>query len=364
MRITEIKKIESADLTGDSQYGFKKNSGTEMACLEIQSKIATLCDESKYVAMSSLDLSAAFDVVNRPLLMRRMRVMGIPEVVILLIQDWLADRMAYCEVGGTNSLMQMIEEGKVQGSILGPILFAIFVSPLWDIIEATSFADDNYIRREGHDDIVDCLQKCKKSTEMAISWFKKSGLCVNKEKTEVCIFNRNDVGTHEIELNGLNVKVKQQIKVLGLIFDTKLTWYPQVMTAIERSNKIKQGLCLVGKYFTKEEMVKMSTCLFYSRLYYGARVWLHAGLSAILKKKLWQTSSRMLRIAQKDWNYARSFIDLHKDARRATPEMWSYYVHCCALFDVVMNGKPGMLLCNLMDNNLVERRFNGLIFTR
>ena len=127
------------------------------------------------------------------------------------------------------------------------------------------------------------------------------------------------------------------------------------MTAIERSNKIKQGLCLVGKYFTKEEMVKMSTCLFYSRLYYGARVWLHAGLSAILKKKLWQTSSRMLRIAQKDWNYAKSFIDLHKDARRATPEMWSNYVHCCALFDVVMNGKPGMLLCNLMDNNLVER---------
>ena len=114
-----------------------------MACLEIQSKIATLCDESKYVAMSSLDLSAAFDVVNRPLLMRRMRVMGIPEVVILLIQDWLTDRMAYCEVGGKNSLMQMIEEGTVQGSILGPILFAIFVSPLWDIIEATSFADDN-----------------------------------------------------------------------------------------------------------------------------------------------------------------------------------------------------------------------------
>jgi hypothetical protein len=313
--------------------------------------------------MSSLDLSAAFDVVNRPLLLRRMRVLGIPEAIILLIQDWLAGRMAYCEVGGRNSMIRMIEEGTVQGSILGPLLFAIFVSPLWDIVEATSFADDNYIIREGMN-VEDCLQKCKESTEIAITWFKKSGLCVNEQKTEVCIFNQNDVGQHEIELNGVSIAVKRQMKVLGLIFDTKLTWYPQVMTAIEKANKIKQGLRLIGRYFTKEEMVKISTSLFYSRLYYGAKVWLHAGLSAVLKKKLWQTSSRMLRITQKDWNYEQSFMNLHKDAGRATPEMWSNYVQCCALFDVVVNGKPSVLLFKLMENHLVEQRFEGLIFTR
>jgi len=128
-RVAEIEEIENIDLTGESQYGFKKNCGTETACLEIQSKIATLCDEKKHVAMSSLDLSAAYNVVNRPLLLRRMRV-----PIILLIQDWLTGRMAYSEVGGRNSMIRMVEEGTVQGSILGPLLFAIFVSPLWDII--------------------------------------------------------------------------------------------------------------------------------------------------------------------------------------------------------------------------------------
>ena len=167
-----------------------------------------------------------------------------------------------------------------------------------------------------------------------------------------------------IELNGLAVKVKHQIRVLGLFFDTKLSWYTQAMTAIEKANKIKQGLRLVGKYFTKEEMVKISTSLFYSRLYYGAKVWLHAGLSAAIKKKLWQASSRMLRITQKDWNCEKSFEELHKITRRATPKMWSNYVHCCALFDVVENGKPSILLSKLMENNLVEQRFDGLIFTR
>jgi len=58
-----------------------------MACLEIQSKIAALRDERKHVMMASLDLSAAFDIVKGPLLIRRMRVLGIPEVIILF--DWL-----------------------------------------------------------------------------------------------------------------------------------------------------------------------------------------------------------------------------------------------------------------------------------
>jgi hypothetical protein len=76
-----------------------------------------------------------------------MRVLGICEVIILMIPDWLTDRMAYCEVGGKSSMLRVIEEGTVQESILGPILFAIFVSPLRDIIEATSYANDNFIIR-------------------------------------------------------------------------------------------------------------------------------------------------------------------------------------------------------------------------
>jgi hypothetical protein len=82
------------------------------------------------------------------------------------------------------------------------------------------------------------------------------------------------------------------------------------------------------------------------------------------EKKLWQTSSRMLRIAQKDWNCEQSFMTLHKSTGRATPKMWSNYVKCCALFDVVVNKKPNTFFFKLMENNLVEQRFEGLIFTR
>jgi len=86
-------------------------------------------------------------------------------------------------------------------------------------------------------------------------------------------------------LNVLNIGVKCHIKVLELIFDKKFSWYPQAMTVIEKAIKIKQGLQLVGKYFTKEKIVENSASLFYSRLYYGAKVWLYAGLSAISLQK-------------------------------------------------------------------------------
>jgi hypothetical protein len=105
----------------------------------------------------------------------------------------------------------------------------------------------------------------------------------------------------------------------------------QVMTAIEKANKAKQALRLVSKFFSTEELVRLSTSLFYSRLYFGAKVWLTSALSSTLKK-LWQASSKMLQIVQKDWKRKHSYKNLHKLSNRATPEMWSNYTTACAMF--------------------------------
>ena len=120
------------------------------------------------------------------------------------------------------------------------------------------------------------------------------------------------------------------MKILGLIFDSKLNWYHQTVTAIEKANKAKQALRIISRYFSPQEMVKLSTALFYSRLYYGAKIWLSSALSAILKKKLWQTSSKMLKICQKDWQGQYSFKMLHKMSRNVVKlqhSMWNVQCH-------------------------------------
>ena len=94
--------------------------------------------------MASLDLSAAFDVVNVELLLKRMRIIGLPPDIIELVSNWLSNRCFYVSLVGSNSLIYECNVGTVQGSILGPVLYAIFMSPLLDLTDITLFADDNY----------------------------------------------------------------------------------------------------------------------------------------------------------------------------------------------------------------------------
>ena len=121
----------------------------------------------------------------------------------------------------TNSNFVKINSGTIQGSILGPILYAIFVAPLYDITKLSNFADDNFAI---------ALNKIKeqyiKSIEHKIklfsNWLTNSGLKVNENKTEICIFFRNDTTQVDIMVNNITVKSKDHMYVLGVIFDSRL----------------------------------------------------------------------------------------------------------------------------------------------
>ena len=111
----------------------------------MQSILARALNDDNYAIMAMLDLSSAFDVVNVELLLKRLEVMGLPRDIITLLSEWLRNRYFYVSIDGENSYMHHSEVGTVQGSILGPILYALFVSPLFDLAGMTMFADDNYI---------------------------------------------------------------------------------------------------------------------------------------------------------------------------------------------------------------------------
>ena len=165
-------------------------------------------------------------------------------------------------------------------------------------------------------------------------------------------------------LNGELLTVKQEIKVLGMVFDTKLGWTQQVGKAIASANNAKQAIKLISRYFNSEELLKLATAYFYSRLYYGAKVWLISTMNAGLKKKIWQASSRMLRIVAKDYLGLRSFLDLHKCYLRATPEMWSNYSMACGMYNLVCRQSPEQVVPFLMINALHSTRQKSYIFTR
>ena len=111
----------------------------------------------------------------------------------------------------------------VQGSIFGPISYAIFVSPLLDLAKLTLFADDNYIV-EWNAMLHLLINDMDRSLEMITKWLRQSGLRVNDLKTEVCLFHRNDCRLIHITVNGSQIQSKSNMNVLGISFDTKRQW--------------------------------------------------------------------------------------------------------------------------------------------
>ena len=136
--------------------------------------------------MASIDLSAAFDIVNVDLLIKRLRIIGLPKDVVDLIKVWLKERYFYVSVHGVESMVMISWTGIIQGSILGPILYAIFISPLFDIETLTCYADDKFPVVFNKDKMV-LAARMKLKLETIFLWLTKSGMVVNESKTSLCV---------------------------------------------------------------------------------------------------------------------------------------------------------------------------------
>jgi hypothetical protein len=166
---------------GKQGHGLKKGRSTLTLGLKIQSLIARVLDEDNYAIMASLDLSAVFDVVNISLLIKRLKILGLPADVIDLIKVWLRNRSLYVSIDYHISVLFDIICGTVQGSFLGPKLYGIYVSPFLDLIIMSSFADDNFAVRWNRDKN-ELIKDLQKNLETLTKWLSDSRLNVIENK--------------------------------------------------------------------------------------------------------------------------------------------------------------------------------------
>ena len=289
--------------------------------------------------MSSLDLSAAFDLVNVNLLLRRLRKMGLPNDIIELLAVWLKKRFFFVEANGLRSEILENNIGTIQGSILGPILYALFIRPLYEIEKITTFADDNYIVSL-HKNKKIALKELERKLEKIIKWLKDSGLKVNENKTELCIFHRINNTNGTLMIDNVMVTSKNEINVLGVTFDSKLQWCSQVSRAIKGANKSLQAIRLIRKYFTTYEIVQLLTSNFYSKFYFGSEIWHVPTLNRNCKKMLMRASANALKLCNNYYDPTISYIELHKLHNRALPSQFCKYWHSLLLYKVFNNSIP------------------------
>ena len=125
---------------------------------------------------------------------------------------------------------------------------------------------------------------------------KDSGLVVNEEKTEICLFYKRDHPTVNISINGKRISSKKTINVLGVVFDSKLQWSNQISQAINNSKRALHGIKLIKKYLTKNETKMLLTSIFYLALHYNCEIWLSQGLNVRNKQQILAASANALMI--------------------------------------------------------------------
>jgi len=129
-------------------------------------------------------------------------------------------------------------------------------------------------------------------------------------KTEIVVFHRFDTSGADIKVRGVVVKSLSVLKFLGILFDNRVQWDRQVENAIMDIRRTLQGRKIIKKHFTKKELVRLITSMYYSKLYCGSQVWLLPTLQVkeSLYSKLFSQSGRCLKTVDKE----ASFMSLHK----------------------------------------------------
>ena len=176
------------------QSAYRKLHSTETALLKIMDDLYRIVDRKKSAVLISLDLSAAFDTIDHTILIERLKLrFGVSDVVLNWIVTYLQGRSQYVKVGEEKSAITCCEVGVPQGSVLGPLLFSAYVSPISDVIASFGvqfhqYADDTqlYTAVSAEDDD-SCIRNLELCTKAVRDWFLQNGMLLNPDKSEVLL---------------------------------------------------------------------------------------------------------------------------------------------------------------------------------
>lgn len=262
--------LEFNKLLSPYQYGFRNNLSTTLAIDKLTSIINSGFEDGEYICSQFLDLTKAFDCVSHDILIHKLKYYGFTEESRSLLNSYLSDRQQFVIHNGTKSKSQKLKHGVPQGSVLGPILFLIYINDfprsITNNILAILFADDTSLTL-ANSNIEDLLNEVSNSELNTQNWFISNKLCLNPSKTETMIFSLRNL---------LEVNNPESIKFLGVNIDPKLSWENHTIYVC---NKIAKYTYLLRNLAAKVSQSTLTTAyysLIHSSISYAILVWGHA----------------------------------------------------------------------------------------
>lgn len=296
-------------LHSEKQYGYKKGHSTEMLLVKIVNDLLIACDNKTPTILMLLDLSAAFDTVDQPKLLEILqKELGITDTAYKWFESFLRFRTQKVKIENDYSSEDILQYGVPQGSVLGPVLFNIYIRSFYTQVKSTGFdvegfADDHQLRRTFTPlfqvtSLGEEIQKCFKTIG---KWMNKYFLRLNPDKTKILVICpqslQKSILINGSFINGKCIRFVSDAKNLGIILDSELSFQAQVkkvtsscFTTIRKISRIK--------HFLKQEHLKtLVSALVLSKLDYCNALYL--GLNSYLLMKLQSVQNAAVRLVYK-----------------------------------------------------------------
>jgi exonuclease III len=274
--------FESKNLLNRCQFGFRKGRSTKMAVFELVNEVLTALDHSESALGVFCDLSKAFDCVRHNLLLRKLELYGLRDTSRKFFETYLEDRYQQVKLRDSSgnvffSGWRRVSCGVPQGSLLGPLLFLVFVNDLPCSVKSklVLFADDTtaIIRAKS-------VSEMEKKGEAAIDtldhWFKANGLKLNHSKTNMLRFRttNRDINDEGIRMARIGVcDTVRSVDFLGVSVDCLLRWDSHIDSLRTKLNRALYVLSTLAHVVGTEILLKVYHGYFMAHVNYSVLFW-------------------------------------------------------------------------------------------
>ena len=270
-----IEFIEGCNILSKAQYGFRKSSNTTLAIFAFVNDVLRSYSLRYFTVAIFLDLSRAFDTLNIDLLLYKLGCMGFRGVFSDFLRSYLVNRRQFVNVNNHCSEETGINLGVPQGSVLGPLLFNLYINDVIEKVpgEKIFYADDGvfYVSHQNFDQ---CIQKVKCLINELSIWLYNNKLIANLAKTKIMCFSRRKTPElPNIQFNGVILEWVQTFRYLGVIVDDKLSFTHHAQHVNMRLSKLR-GIFYATRFMIPAFVMKnMYYSLVYSTLTYSLIIW-------------------------------------------------------------------------------------------
>ena len=260
------------------QFGFRTKHSTSHALIDLIEDIRKGIDDNNFSVGVFIDLQKAFDTVDHKILLSKLDHYGVRGKANDWFRSYLNGRKQYVSINGTDSDLRSVEYGVPQGSVLGPLLFLLYINDLHFSIKYSMtrhYADDTCLLIKNKS-----LKRLKKQLNIDLkvltSWLKANKIALNAGKTEILIFRNPKKPINydlKLTLDGHRLYPSTYVKYLGILIDPHLNWSYHTKTLAPKLSRAIGMLAKMRHFVTPEILRNLYFGIFFSLMTYGAQIW-------------------------------------------------------------------------------------------